>query len=265
MRPRSTAAQLGQFRPTEVAQQGVDELHLLTTENDLAAVGSVIDLIEGRSSRRPFISYDGLAILRENGSEDVGQGGDGDVVHADVDVIPLPCPLPPQQRHQHPRESLQRRQQVRHRDAGDGWRAVPSESHSEQAADRLHRQVVGRPIAVGAILAERADRTIDDARVARAHLRIADAQSLDHARPERLHDDVRGFAKRQQRLAALRLLQVEDHALLSAIEAPEEHGVGPVGETDGSPRIASPRLLDLNHFGPVIGHCQGKVGPRQKY
>src|SRR5262245_42966395 len=60
------------------------------------------------------------------------------------------------------------------------------------------------------------------------------------------------------------LLQIQNHALLAAIEVAEVHGARTVGEPQVARRIAFARRLDLDHLGAVVGELQREVRPRQE-
>ena len=122
-----------------------------------------------------------------------------------------------------------------------------------------------RTAAPRAVLSEGADRAIDNARIAGTHGLIADAETIDRAGTKRFHKDIRGLTKRQQRLALRRVLEIDHHALLAAIEIAEEHRARPVGEPDVPAGIAFARRLDLDHLGAVIGHRQGQIRSRQEH
>ena len=62
--------------------------------------------------------------------------------------------------------------------------------HRGEARHRLDQRIVDRLVRVGAVLAEAADRHVDDRRRHRADRRLADADALGDAGPEILHEDV---------------------------------------------------------------------------
>ena len=137
----------------------------------------------------------------------------------------------------------------------------------EHAGHRLEREVVRRPVAVGAVLAERADRAVDDARVARANGVVVrrrgariDARAGTIPRTRRPSRRARSSASRPSAD-----LQVEHHALLAAVEVAEEHRARAVGQADVAPGIALARRLDLDHLGAVVGQRQGEIRPRQEH
>src|SRR5262249_53229528 len=63
MRSGSTQAKLGQFRPAEGAQQIMDEFRLLPCEYQMAAVGGLVDLVEGRTPGGALMRWRRLAVL----------------------------------------------------------------------------------------------------------------------------------------------------------------------------------------------------------
>src|SRR5262249_20067258 len=63
--------------------------------------------------------------------------------------------------------------------------------HRHRTAHRLQRQVEGRPVTIGAVLAVGRDFADDDPLVERPELRVRQAEPLHDARPEVLPDHVR--------------------------------------------------------------------------
>ena len=210
------------------------------------------------------MARDRLAVLGERGAEDVGARGERRVVHRDLDVVALSGALARKQRHQNAREAVQRDGEVGERQAGDGRLAILAERHAEDAAQRLDREVVRRPLAQRAVAAEGADRAIDKARVALAQRVVGDAKPLDDAGPERLDEDIRGVDEAKQRRVVLCVLQVEHQAFLAAVEIPEVHRARSIREAKVSRRVAFARRLDLDHFGAVIGEREGEIGPGEE-
>src|SRR5262249_35935188 len=145
------------------------------------------------------------------------------IVHADVDIVADPGLLPAQQRHQYARESLHAGENVRDRYPWYRGLSVFAQCNAEQAALGLERKIVRRPVAEWALLPKRADRAVDDARIARSNRVVIDTKALDHARPKRLDDDVSGLAEPEQRLALAWLLEVEHDTLLATVHILEEH------------------------------------------
>ncbi len=72
------------------------------------------------------------------------------------------------------------------------------------------------------VLSEGADGAIDNARIARAHRLIADAEPIDRPRAKRFHEYVGGLAEREKGLALGVVLEVQHDAFLAAIEVAEE-------------------------------------------
>ena len=204
-----------------------------------------------------------MAIFRESRSDDIGGRRQGGSVHGDVDVVAAPGALPPQQRHQNGGQRLQRAEVIGDRNAGNDRLAVAADGHAEHAADRLEREVVRGPLAVRTGIAEGADRAIDDARIARHDRRMADAEAIDDAGAEALHHDVGARAQVEQQVQAVRRLEIEDDALLAAIEIAKEHGRRAVGRTDVASGIAA-RRLDLDDLGAVIGQGHRQIRSRQE-
>ena len=128
----------------------------------------------------------------------------------------------------------------------------------------FERQIVRGAAGIGAVLAEGADRAIDDAGIGRLHRLVADAEARGDAGPEGFDDHV-GLAGQPEEIgAALLALEVEHDALLAAAHVAEEHRGALVRRPDVAAGIALARRLDLDHLGAVIGQRGGEIRPRQE-
>ena len=93
---------------------------------------------------------------------------------------------------------------------------------------------------------------------------VADAEAIDHARAKRLDEHVRGLGQAEQRLDALRRLEVEDQAPLAAMGVGEPHRDAVALRADLAVRLAARQRLDLDHLGAVVGHRLGHRRPGQE-
>ena len=104
------------------------------------------------------------------------------------------------------------------------------------------------------VLAHARDRAVDDRRVDREHVAVADAETVGDAGTEALDDDI-GLACEVEGAGPVgRVLQVEHDAALVGVEAHEQLGVP-------AHRVA-PRRLDLDHVGADLGKELRGIGPR---
>ena len=147
--------------------------------------------------------------------------------------------------------------------AGSPRPVVPAEIDAEHARGRLDREIMRRPVAIRPRLAEGRDRDVDDFWRTGGDRFIADAQPVDHARPKRLHEHVRGLGQAQQRLDPGRVLEVEGQALLAAMGVGEIDANAVALGADAAVRLALVGF-DLDHLGAVIGHHLGHRRPRQE-
>src|SRR6185436_7214314 len=115
--------------------------------------------------------------------------------------------------------------------------AVATLADAEHSAHAFHAHVVRRPVTVGPGLAEGADGAVDDARVACAELRVADAEPVHDAGPEALDEHVRAVAELEQLFPVSGVLEVEHHALLAAVEIPEIDRAGPIRKPQMAHRV----------------------------
>src|SRR6185369_16589368 len=167
-------------------------------------------------------------------------------------VVAAAGPLAPVERHQHTRQRLQRADDIRHRHAGYRRHPVAAQGDADRAGERHGGEVVRRAVSVRAILAEGADGAVDDARVHLRYGSIVHAEAPHHAGPVGLHEYVGCLAQPEEAWAALVRLEVDDNALLAAVDIAEEHGARPVRYADTATRVAT-RRLHLDDAGAVVG------------
>ncbi len=184
-------------------------------------------------------------------------------MHRDVEVVALPGRALLQERHEDPGQRHQRRAHVPAGIAGIAGRSSV-EVDADHAGERLDGDVVRRLVAVAAGLPERRDRAVDELRRAGAHLRVADAEPVHDARPERLDEDVGALGEAHEDLAALGVLQVEPQAPLPAMGIAEVDGVAVLPRPDVANRLAAVVRLDLDHVRAVVGHHHREVRPGQE-
>ena len=147
-------------------------------------------------------------------------------------------------------------------DADAVWDAV---AHTlvdrHQAGEALHHRVGNRSVGIGAGLAESADRNVDDARVVRPDLIVAEAEFRRDARPAGLDDDVGIRRQAAGDGFAFRRFQVERQVLLAEIGDDRQRRMVADGPADAAHPIAV-RRFDLDHFRAVLGEHHGAVRGR---
>ena len=154
---------------------------------------------------------------------------------------------------------------VDHGDAGPRGRAPGLARHAHDPARRLHQRVVARMLSQRAVLAEGADRAVDDAGVARPHGLEPEAQALREPRPQVLDEDVRALGDAENRLETLRRLQVDREGSLARVRG-EVRGALAVPERrpPGTGVVATLRVLDLDDVGSERTEDQGCVRARER-
>ena len=138
-------------------------------------------------------------------------------------------------------------------------RLVGEAGRIDDAAHRLHDQIHGRVVAIGAGLAVARARAIDQARIDLVQGGGADAQAIHHARRKVLDQDVGPRGHLAQQFAALFGLEIERHRLLVGIEHGEWQG-GAAHVATAAQMLAAERL-DLDDLGAGHGHQEGRVRP----
>ena len=148
------------------------------------------------------------------------------------------------------------------RDAcGEGWFGRIGLRKPAGLGARHEVVAAARPVRRRPVVAPSAGRSVDEARVVRRELFVAEAEFLHHAGAEIVHDHIGGGDQRPDRRDALRGFQVEGEAAFVAVES----GVGEAHTVDKGPPAAAPvagvGALDLDHIGPVVGENLGADRP----
>ncbi len=262
--PAGPFAKCRKIGTAQRSQKILNELHLLPGQHKLTTVGRLIEAVEGRAAGGALLLDVGLLALGKGAADHIGAGRHQRLMHGDVDIIAAAGGLATQQRHQHAREAMQAAYQISDRNAGDRRPSVVAQGQAQHAGHGFERQVVRHPAGIGAGLAERADRAIDDARVLGAHRVVADAEARRDTGPERLHDHVSLAGETKQVGAAGFALEVEHDALLAAPHVAEKHRGALVLRQNVAAGIALSRRLDLDHLRAVVGQRGGEIGTRQE-
>ena len=136
--------------------------------------------------------------------------------------------------------------------------------HRRQAGEGLHDRIVDRLLRVGPLLAEAVDRDVDDVGRHRADRRLVDAEPLDHAGPEVLHQHVGAGGQplhAARHPAGVFRSMATERLLRLRFRNEAEKPFLPVAV--GARVVALARLLDLDHVGALVGQDHGGPGPRQ--
>ncbi|MCY1442293.1 hypothetical protein D9M71_586580 [compost metagenome] len=126
-----------------------------------------------------------------------------------------------------------------------------------QSALTLDHIVEGRHVLVGTIATIAGREGVNDLRIARAYLLVADAQALRCAGAHAVHDDVGGFHQLEQRFQALFLLEVEHDAALVAVHDQIEHRHARVSARAVLPVLVAVRRF---HLDDVCAHVAEDLG-----
>ena len=157
---------------------------------------------------------------------------------------------------------MQAGEHVDERDADLVRRPVLRAGDRHQPALGLGHEVVSRPAGRLAARAEAGDRAVDDARVARAHLLVADPEPVGAADLEVLDHRVGARAQLEGERAPLLLREVDRARALAAVDR-QVVGRLPAGERrpPGARLVTARGPLDLDHLGAEVGEHHRAVGP----
>ena len=135
--------------------------------------------------------------------------------------------------------------------------------HRGEAREGLDDGIVGGLVGVGALLAEAVDGHVDDVGRDFADGGLVEAEPLDHAGAEVLHEHVGAGGEPPDDVGALRSLEVDGERALVAVEVEERGGEAVAAVAVGARVVARARLLDLDDVGALVGQDHGGPGARQ--
>src|SRR2546430_4132207 len=157
------------------------------------------------------------------------------------------------------------RDHVRLRDADHDRIAPGLAGEAHDPAHSLHDEVVRGPRATRTVLPEPADVAQDRARIDPAHAFVGKAEARERAGTEVLDDDVAFLDEPLEHALAVRILEVDGHAALVAIDREVVRG-DPLdaGRRPLTCLVTRPGHLDLDHVRAVIAEHERAVRPRQR-
>ena len=177
--------------------------------------------------------------------------GDPGVDERRVDELPAPRAGPREQGGQDAGDGEEGGAEVGHGYPRLDRRAPRLAGDRHEARDALRHEVEA-PLAGGrAGLAVARDGRVDEARMPPGERRVVEAELLEHSGPVVLHQHVGHRGEALHRLAAGRLLQVDDDAALAPVDRVEAGAVGADAARHAPGRVAG-RGLDLDHVGPHV-------------
>ncbi len=129
--------------------------------------------------------------------------------------------------------------------------------------DALDEVVIGGPARIRPALAVAHQAHVDDAGIGRAHVVSPEFEPAHRRRADVVHEDVGVAAQFQHGVAPGRLLHVEHHAALVAVDLQIDRAhAGAAHRAAGAHDVARGRL-DLDHVGAVVAEDLGRERPHQ--
>ncbi len=123
--------------------------------------------------------------------------------------------------------------------------------------EALDHRIVDPALRVGPVVAVAADRAVDDVRVDRADLGLAEPQTLHRAGAEILYEDIRLGGELLHDLATLFFLDVDRDRSFAAVCVGVERRDSTAKEVRHAGDVARPRRLHLHHAGALVGQHHG--------
>src|SRR5205814_9788830 len=134
---------------------------------------------------------------------------------------------------------------------------------TERARQGLRHDVKRRLVLQRALEAKAPDRAVNEARVDRRQRLVAGPEPVHHAGAVILDEDVRVGNEAAQDVGTRLLLQVDDEALLVAIDAEEIVALARDKGREMPRLVPEPRRLDLQHLGAEIAETLRAKRPGQ--
>ncbi len=137
----------------------------------------------------------------------------------------------------------------------DGRRVARLAADRHQGGDAglaLDDVVIGRLAAIGPAVAVAVQRRIDQARIARAHRLMREAELFDLLRPHRMHENVGAGDQPPQRVRGRGLLEIEHQRALAAVEPHEQRRHVRRARRAGVARRIALGRLDLDDVGAHV-------------
>ena len=192
----------------------------------------------------------------------IGEQRGDRIEHRDIDRLAASRALACKQR----RGNRLGREHPRH-DVGDRyaqsvWRPVAAAGNTHQSAFALHDCVIPGLAPARTGMAEPGDRAVDKPRMRSLNRRIVEAELGQRAWPEVFDEHVGARDEPIERGSALRLLEVERHALLVAVDAHEVRALARLERrTPAACIVALAGLFDLDDPCPEVGEKHRAVRP----
>jgi len=192
----------------------------------------------------------------------VPEEGDDGIEHRDADMLAFAGRCAVQQRGRHRLGGGERRHLVR-QDGAHQPRPllVGARLHGGEARDRLHDGIVCGLGGERPLLAEAAERDIDDVRPDGADIRLADAEPVHHARAKVLDEHVRRRGEPLQQRHALGLFQVQHDGALVAVVVQERRRESALPVAAAARQVPAPRF-DLDDVGALVAEDLRRHRPR---
>ena len=185
--------------------------------------------------------------------------------HRDVDELPASGLLSGVERGQDAERRVHAGRDVGDRDAAADTRAAGFPGYADQAALRLDHEVERRPVAVGTVLSEARNRTINDAGMPGACARVVDAELLDRPDPKILQHDVGVLEETKEEVLALRMFEIDLDAALVPVQADEVRRLALVERrSPGARDVAVSGRFDLDDLGAVVAEHRRRKRSRQR-
>jgi hypothetical protein len=175
-------------------------------------------------------------------------------------MLPAARTFTPEQSRQNPDNGVQAAAGAGELDAGDHGRTILFAQQIEDSRQAKQVDVVRGTIPVRSILSEAGQRTVDEPRMDLLQCVIAQTDPFHASRTKGVDQNV-GFRKhRQKDIAAGRILQVQGHGTLVAVDDMEItsqcfHQGGHLAES-----VRPPRIFDLHDIGAEV--CQHLAAER---
>src|SRR5687768_8554279 len=190
----------------------------------------------------------------------VGQHARLGIEERHVDERALPRCIAAAQGRERCDDGIDAREDVGERDADLLRLAIRQSRQVHDAAEALDHEIVAGPARIGAVLAEAADRAVDQAWTGRTQALLVEAVALQSSDLEILDEDIGARSEALDETAVALVGKVRRHRTLAPVAAMKVGGRKRAavlsfneGRSPGAGVVAALRMLDLDDVGAEIG------------
>ena len=245
------------LRESDQGTERAPQLVAADADRDVARFGVKRLVGQQRAVRGPERArHDAIGQI---GADHAGQDPQLAFEHRYVDELAASGLLARVERGENPERRIHAGGDVGDRHAGADATAAWLAGDANHAALGLHHEIERRAIAIGSVLAEAGNRTVDDARLAFTHRRVVETELGNRANTKVFEHDIRTLEQPEKQRPALRVLQIERETFLVAVQIDEVSGLVAIEGRSPRSRDFTAGRLDLDDLRAIVAeHRRGE-------